>query len=46
MTSIDANGRRVPLLVVADGAGFVLINGYQRWTALTRLGRDTAQIEA
>ena len=45
MTSIDANGQRVPLVVVADGTGFALIDGYQRWTALTRLGRDTAQIE-
>ena len=24
---------------------FVLVDGYQRWAALTRLGRDTAQVE-
>ncbi len=45
MTSIDADGQRVPLAVVAQGAGFVLIDGYQRWAALRRLGRDTAQVE-
>nr|WP_295450877.1 ParB N-terminal domain-containing protein [uncultured Thiodictyon sp.] len=45
MAGIDADGQRVPLVVVAQGERFVLINGYQRWAALTRLGRDTAQVE-
>jgi len=45
MTSIDADGRRVPLVVVGEGERFILIDGYQRWAALTRLGRDTAQVE-
>lgn len=45
MTSIDADGQRVPLAVVAADAGLVLVDGYQRWAALTRLGRDTAQVE-
>ena len=45
MTSIDADGQRVPLVVVNDGERFVLVDGYQRWAALQRLGRDTAQVE-
>jgi ParB family transcriptional regulator, chromosome partitioning protein len=45
MASIDADGQRVPLVVVGEGDRFVLIDGYQRWAALTRLGRDTAQVE-
>jgi ParB-like chromosome segregation protein Spo0J len=45
MASIDADGQRVPLVVVGEGERFVLIDGYQRWAALTRLGRDTAQVE-
>ena len=45
MASIDADGQRVPLVVVADGERFVLVDGYQRWAALSRLGRDTAQVE-
>ena len=45
MASIDADGQRVPLVVVAQGERFVVIDGYQRWAALTRLGRDTAQVE-
>ena len=42
MACIDADGQRVPLVVVSEGERFVLIDGYQRWAALTRLGRDTA----
>ena len=45
MTSIDADGQRVPLVVVNDGERFVLVDGYPRWAALQRLGRDTAQVE-
>ncbi len=45
MTSIDADGQRVPLVVVNDGERFVLVDGYQRWAALRHLGRDTAQVE-
>jgi len=45
MASIDADGQRVPLVVVGAGERFVLVDGYQRWAALTRLGRDTAQVE-
>ena len=45
MTSIDADGQRVPLVVVAEGPRWVLVDGYQRWAALQRLGRDTAQVE-
>ena len=45
MAGIDADGQRVPLVVVAQGERFVLVDGYQRWAALTRLGRDTAQVE-
>lgn len=45
MASIDADGQRVPLVVVAEGSRWVLLDGYQRWAALQRLGRDTAQVE-
>jgi ParB-like chromosome segregation protein Spo0J len=45
MASIDADGQRVALVVVADGPRWVLVDGYQRWAALQRLGRDTAQVE-
>ncbi len=45
MASIDADGQRVPLVVVAEGSRWVLVDGYQRWAALQRLGRDTAQVE-
>jgi ParB-like chromosome segregation protein Spo0J len=45
MASIDADGQRVPLVVVAEGPRWVLVDGYQRWAALQRLGRDTARVE-
>jgi len=45
MASIDADGQRVPLAVVGGGERFVLVDGYQRWEALKRLGRDTALVE-
>ena len=45
MHSLEANGQQVPLVVLAQGERFVLLDGYQRWAALTRLGRDTARVE-
>lgn len=45
MASIDADGQQVPLTVVGGPERFVLLDGYLRWQALTRLGRDTARVE-
>jgi ParB-like chromosome segregation protein Spo0J len=45
MASIDADGQQVPLTVVGGPQRFVLVDGYLRWQALTRLGRDTARVE-
>jgi len=45
MASIDADGQRVALTVVGGPQRFVLVDGYLRWQALLRLGRDTAQVE-
>jgi ParB-like chromosome segregation protein Spo0J len=45
MASIDANGQQVALTVVGGPQRFVLVDGYLRWQALTRLGRDTAWVE-
>ncbi|MBK8639508.1 MAG: ParB/RepB/Spo0J family partition protein [Chromatiaceae bacterium] len=45
MASIDADGQRVPLMVVAAGPRWILVDGYPRWAALRHLGRDTAQVE-
>jgi ParB family transcriptional regulator, chromosome partitioning protein len=45
MHSLEVNGQQVPLLVLGQGARFLLLDGYQRWAALTRLGRDTARVE-
>jgi ParB/RepB/Spo0J family partition protein len=45
MHSLEANGQQVPLVVLAQGERFVLLDGYQRYAALTRLGRDTARVE-
>ena len=45
MASIDAHGQQVALTVVGGPERFVLIDGYLRWQALTRLGRDTAWVE-
>jgi len=45
MHSLEANGQQVPLVVLAQGERFLLLDGYQRWAALTRLGRDTARVE-
>ncbi len=45
MQSIDADGQRVPLAVVTGSEQFILVDGYSRWEALQRLGRDTAVVE-
>jgi ParB-like chromosome segregation protein Spo0J len=45
MHSLEANGQQVPLVVLAQGERVLLLDGYQRWAALTRLGRDTARVE-
>jgi ParB family transcriptional regulator, chromosome partitioning protein len=46
MSSLAQNGQLNPVLVVAsesEAAGYVLIDGYRRISALRRLGRDTVQ---
>ncbi len=43
--SIERSGQIVPCIVVGDGAGVVLVDGYRRVAALRRLGRDTARVE-
>jgi ParB-like chromosome segregation protein Spo0J len=45
MQSIDADGQRVPLAAVTGSEQFILVDGYSRWEALQRLGRDTAVVE-
>jgi ParB/RepB/Spo0J family partition protein len=45
MASIDADGQRVPLMVVSAGERWILLDGYRRLAALERLGRDTARVE-
>ena len=45
MASLDADGQQVPLTVVGGPQRFVLVDGYLRWQALVRLGRDTARVE-
>jgi ParB family chromosome partitioning protein len=41
--SLDTLGQQVPLIVVDAGERLVLVDGYRRWEALGRLGRDTVQ---
>lgn len=41
LTSLAETGQQLPVIVVAEGDGFVLIDGYKRVRALERLGRDT-----
>jgi ParB family transcriptional regulator, chromosome partitioning protein len=43
IASLEASGQQVPLVVVASGERLVLVDGYRRWEALGRLGRDTMQ---
>jgi len=43
ITSLEAAGQQVPLIVVAAGERRVLVDGYRRWEALGRLGCDTAE---
>lgn len=42
IASLEASGQQVPLVVVHSGERLVLVDGYRRWEALGRLGRDTA----
>jgi ParB/RepB/Spo0J family partition protein len=41
IASIEANGQQVPVIVVQVDERLVLVDGYRRWQALGRLGRDT-----
>jgi ParB family chromosome partitioning protein len=41
IASLEASGQQVPVIVVAVGERLVLVDGYRRWEALGRLGRDT-----
>jgi ParB/RepB/Spo0J family partition protein len=43
LTSIAEAGQQLPVVVVAEGEQFVLIDGYKRVRALERLGRDTVR---
>ena len=43
IASLEASGQQVPLVVVEAGERMVLVDGYRRWEALGRLGRDTVQ---
>jgi ParB family chromosome partitioning protein len=43
IASLEASGQQVPLVVVHSSERLVLVDGYRRWEALGRLGRDTAQ---
>lgn len=40
LASVSAIGQQVPVVVVASGGGYVLVDGYKRVRALTRLRRD------
>src|SRR5688572_29724811 len=40
IASLAERGQQVPVIVVAEGERFVLIDGYLRVEALRRLGRD------
>jgi len=42
-TSLDDVGQRVPVIVVAAGDRFILLDGYKRVRALVRLKRDTVE---
>lgn len=41
LASLAAQGQQVPVIVVAEDARYVLIDGYLRVAALQQLGRDT-----
>jgi ParB family transcriptional regulator, chromosome partitioning protein len=43
--SIDRIGQVIPVVVVKEGASFVLLDGYLRVKALKALGRDTVKAE-
>lgn len=40
MGSLADHGQKVPVVVLAQGNGFVLLDGYKRFRVLRRLGRD------
>jgi len=42
VASLADQGQKVPVVVLAQGNGYVLLDGYKRVRALRRLGRDTA----
>ena len=41
--SLAEHGQQLPIVVVGEAAGFVLIDGYKRVRALKRLSRDTVR---
>jgi ParB/RepB/Spo0J family partition protein len=43
IASLEAVGQQVPLILVERGERLVLVDGYRRWDALGRLGRDIVQ---
>jgi ParB family transcriptional regulator, chromosome partitioning protein len=43
LSSLAEFGQQLPIIVVADAGGFVLIDGYKRLRALERLGQDTVR---
>jgi ParB family chromosome partitioning protein len=45
ITSVDRYGQITPVIVVVEGSLLVLIDGYLRVQALTRLGRDMVDAE-
>lgn len=42
--SISSHGQLEPLLTVSEGKQIILMDGYQRYSALRQIGRDTADI--
>jgi ParB/RepB/Spo0J family partition protein len=44
LTSLAEVGQQLPVVVIADAGGFVLIDGYKRLRALERLGHDTVRV--
>ena len=40
LSSISEVGQQMPIIVVRDGAGWVVVDGYKRVRAVQRLGRD------
>lgn len=46
LASLAECGQQVPVVIVAEATGHVLIDGYLRVEALARLGRDTVAVTA